>query len=193
MSTRRMLAAIAVVALVAGCGVPTERAAQVASPSEVPFGLLDEERRPVAGANPAGRVPVEVFLFSEDDERLVPVERRLDDASVAIVLAELDQGPSETEARRDLTSALADVDGIDAVEVDGGVAVVDLSPGFEDISGSDQRVALAQIVFTATARPGVGQVSFTDDGQPVEVPVGDGSLATGAVTRDDYADLAPVG
>ncbi len=42
---------------------------------------------------------------------------------------------------------------------------------------------------TATARPGVGQVRFTLDGQPVEVPHADGSVGTDAVSRDDYAAL----
>jgi hypothetical protein len=35
----------------------------------------------------------------------------------------------------------------------------------------------------------VGLVSFTLEGAPVDVPRGDGSVTSGAVSRDDYAEL----
>lgn len=76
-------------------------------------------------------------------------------------------------------------------ETSGGVAVIDLSEGFTDISGSDQLIAIAQLVYTSTGRPGVGQVTFTLEGEPIEIPRDDGSITSGSVTRDDYRDLAP--
>jgi spore germination protein GerM len=59
------------------------------------------------------------------------------------------------------------------------------------LGGTEQLIALAEIVYTATARPGVGQVSFTLEGEPIEIPRGDGSLTSDAVTRGDYRELAP--
>ncbi|MFP3900434.1 MAG: GerMN domain-containing protein, partial [Acidimicrobiia bacterium] len=59
---------------------------------------------------------------------------------------------------------LPDTDAVGDVEVDGGVAIVDLREEFADLSGSDQVVAIAQVVFIATARPDADQVSFTLDG-----------------------------
>ena len=55
----------------------------------------------------------------------------------------------------------------------------------------DQALSVAQMVFTLTARPGIGRVSFTIDGEPVDVPDGSGALTSDPVAREDYDDLAP--
>lgn len=181
----RIVALVGIVAVLGSCGVPTETSAEVADPEDVPFGLLDEEREPAGGA-PAGQRVVEIFLHDDDERILVPVDRRLDDASLGAVLDELEEGPSDLEANAGLRSALTEIDAVAGIEVVDGIAEVELSEGFRDISGSEQLVALAQIVYTATARPGIGQVSFSLDGEPVEIPIGDGSLTSGTVTRSDY-------
>jgi len=103
---------------------------------------------------------------------------------------ELERDPRDIEETADLRSPLADANALDDAEVDGGVAVINLSEAFAEISGSDQLIAIAQLVLTATARPGVGQVAFTLGGTPIEVPRGDGSLTSGVVTRDGYRSLA---
>jgi spore germination protein GerM len=64
-----------------------------------------------------------------------------------------------------------------------------LLPAITELGGDEQLLAVAQLVCTLTARPGVGPVSFTLEGAPVDVPTGDGSLTSGPVSRDDYADL----
>lgn len=188
---RTVVAGLFVVVVVAGCGVPTQDSADVAAREEVPFGLLDADRQPVAGANPSQGVVVEVFLYSEDQERLVAVERRIRSGSAQAALAELEEPPTSTEQLAGLTSALSDVDGISTVEVSDRVVEVDLTEAFADIGGSDQLLALAQIVYTATARPGVDEVTFRLDGERVEIPIGDGTLTTGTVDREDYEQLRP--
>jgi spore germination protein GerM len=70
-----------------------------------------------------------------------------------------------------------------------GTAHADLQPALSNLGGTEQLLAIAQLVCTLTHRPGVGLVSFTLDGAPVDVPRGDGSLTAGPVSRDDYADL----
>ena len=72
-----------------------------------------------------------------------------------------------------------------------GLATVDLDAAFGELAGTAQLVALAELVYTATGRPGVGQVVFSLDGQPIEVPRGDGSLTSEPLTRSDYPELAP--
>jgi spore germination protein GerM len=191
MMRRHLAPLLGLIVVLAACGVPTEDSARRTTRADVPFGLLDPDREPVSGASPAGRVAVEIYLYSENDERLVPVERRLDDAALRAVLAELEIGPTVRESGADLVSALADADGIASVGSEGGVAAVDLTPAFADIGGSDQLIALAQIVFTATARPGIGQVAFTLDGEQVEVPRDDSTLAGGSVSRSDYRAFTP--
>lgn len=73
----------------------------------------------------------------------------------------------------------------------GGVATVDLDEAFALLDGRDQRITLAQLVFTLTGRPGVGRVSFTVEGDPVDIPRGDGTLTSGSVSRDAYREFAP--
>lgn len=187
----RLLALVVVAALAAGCGVPTDGRAAEVDAEEVPFGLLDPNRQAATDPAPSGRVVVTVFLHSEEDEGLVPVSRRLSEPTLPAVLAELERSPSDREAARGLRSPLAEVDAVADASVEAGVATIDLSEPFTGISGSDQLIAIAQLVFTATAQPGVGQVGFTLDGEQVEIPRGDGSLTSDVVTRADYAALAP--
>lgn len=196
--TRLPFAIIAATALLAigtlsGCGVSAESSARSTPEEDVPFGLLDPDRTPVANPRPGGTVTVTVFLYDSEEERLDDVERRLDSSDLGTVLAVLGEEPSDAERAAGLSSALVDTDSIGAIEVAGGVASIDLDESFTDLDGSDQLVALAQIVFTATGRPGVGQVTFTLGGDSIEIPTGDGSLTSGAVTRDDYVALSPPG
>ena len=189
--TRWLAPLLAAVVLLSACGVPTEDSADLADDGEVPFGLLDRDREPVTGANPSGR-GVEIFLYDDDTDTLSPVIRRVEDDSLSAVISQLEQDLSEEETMADVRNPLAGVDAVATVENDGGgVVTIDLSEEFSDIRRSDQLIAIAQLVFTSTARPGVGQVSFTLEGARVEIPRGDGSLTTGNVTRQDYATLAP--
>lgn len=47
-------------------------------------------------------------------------------------------------------------------------------------------------LYTATARPSVGQVAFTLDGDPIEIPTGD-TLTSDSLIRGDYENFAPTG
>jgi spore germination protein GerM len=69
-----------------------------------------------------------------------------------------------------------------------GTATVDLAEAFTLAGQEDQAAAIAQLVYTLTARPGIGRVAFTLDGEVVEVPRGDGTLTTDALTRDDFPE-----
>jgi spore germination protein GerM len=87
---------------------------------------------------------------------------------------------------------LEDVDVVLSARSERGRVTVDLSEQFVTLGGSAQLIALAELVYTATGRPGVGQVSFTLEGEPTQVPTGDGELSSDPLTRSDYQDLAPV-
>lgn len=187
MTARAALAATIVLAL-AACGVPTDDEVRVTDPAEVPFGLLDADRPARTDVEPSGPTVVEVYLFAETEGELIPVARRVEDPTLMTALAELERGPTDAEAATGLRSALDESDVVIAADVSGDTATVDLAEGFSAISGANQLVAIAQTVFTATARPGVDQVAFLLEGRPIEIPRGDGSLTSGTVTRDDYAD-----
>lgn len=184
-----------VIALVfVACGVPTEDRASTAGPKRVPFALLEDEPvRPPATVPPPAATVVRIYLLDPSGERLVAVDRSADEeAEVSLdeVVDVLLLGPTRPESNAGIRSAVGRTTVVD-VGLAGGVANVDLNEEFAAIDGGTQRLALGQIVYTLTSRPGVGRVSFTLAGQPVEIPRGDGTLTSGSVSRDSYRELAP--
>lgn len=182
-----MLAASALLAgALGGCGVTAQSGVSLADDEEVPFGLLDptETSSPVQGTGAA----VAVFLVREDGH-LVGVARLAPTGALSSRLKVLAEGPTPAEASGGLRSAVPGPDVVASVELVGGVATVDLSREFAELTGADQLLAIAQMVFTLTDRNDVERVGFTLDGEPVQVPRGDGSLTSEPVSRGAYAPL----
>lgn len=182
--------AVAVASVVgAACGVPTDGSPRKISADELPPGLV-EATSTTATSAPKGDTEV-VQLYYVLEEELAPafgdVARP---ARVDAVLRALLDGPAEEFAAEGYRSALPQgEDLVLSAEVRAGVARVELTPAFREIPAADQVLAVGQIVLTLTARPGVGQVRFVLDGQPIAVPRADGSVTTQTVSRDDFAAL----
>lgn len=174
---------------VAGCGVPNHESANRVQPKDVPFELLDQD----SGAPTAAEAGEEdVVLYFVRDGRLVPTTRRLPmSPTPGRVLATLREGPTSAEVSVGVRSALPTRSAVRRISLAGGTATVDLARRFTTLSSADQLLALAQIVYTLTDRPGIGQVRFTLQGESTEVPRANGSLTSARVSRDDYAELAP--
>jgi spore germination protein GerM len=201
----RRVAAVSVLLLISGCGVP--RASNV---SEIPISELPLElnQQPTTsttsttvaeGASakesqqPASEVlsePVELYYISND--RLVATTQSIvSPATFSQVLAALIAGPPTGDNGRGLRSALPSELNTE-IEISKGVAQINTTSEFlNGLSPIDQRLAIAQLVLTFTRRPGVGQVTFTVDGQSVAVPRGRGDLAKpgSTVSFDDYSSL----
>lgn len=190
---RRALLVLAAAAVVvgSGCGIPTDAQPRALPRDAVPFGLLDPSTTTstVAPAPVAGQ-PAQVFLVQ--GERLVPVERQvpgpldLDD-----VLRLLLAGPTAEEMQAGVHTAIAPPAGVARAWKEGAVARVELNEWFGDVEGQQQILAIAQIVFTATALDGVDAVEFQLRDRPVEVTAGDGTLRGGPLGRQDFASVAP--
>lgn len=180
-------AAVALLAVVgvAGCSVAAENTARATPADRVPFSLLDAEA-PALVPDPGGR-PHAVCLAG--DGRLRPIERMLEPgASLAQILRSLTQEVSDDEAARGLRSALdSDVE-IRSATVHRGTAIVDFTTAPE-LFGQDRILAVGQIVCTLAHQPGIGQVSFTVAGAPLQVPIDDASLTSDPVTTEDYSTL----
>jgi hypothetical protein len=170
---------------VGACSVQTEERAQVQDDAGVPFGLLEEDAPPFLPPV-SGTDEERVSLCFVGDGVLAIVESALeppvDLSDVVIALAE----PPDAESLR---TALGDPQLVADVELNAGVARVDLLPAITTLGGEDQLLAVAQLVCTLTERPGIGLVTFTLEGAPIDVPTGDGSLTSEPVSRDDYTDL----
>lgn len=185
----RALTAVALSMVAAGCGVDAQDQATAVPDDDVPFALLEIDEAAPPTTTPSGLL-VPIHLLS--DEGLVPVERRAPDGDLDTVIDLLLEGASEEETEAGLRSGLAiDAAGdlLGEVSLARGVATVDLTEAFAELTSEAQLAAIAQLVLTLTDRPGVGQVAFTLEGASVDVPRGDGTVTGGAVTRGDYRSL----
>jgi spore germination protein GerM len=180
---------VAAMVTVSACGVPHDDSAAKVSSDHVPFGLLDEH----SGASPVDTTGSETTIYFVKNGRLVPVVRRMDpDVRPRAVVRELVRGPTKDEVDAGLHSALPEPSAVNRISVTAGTASVDLARAFSTLPSTEQLLALAQLVFTLTGQPGIGQVRFTLRGEATEVPVANGSLVSTAVSRDDFAAVAPV-
>ena len=173
---------------VAACGVPVDDGPVVADDDRVPFSLLAPAPT-VTTAPPGDGDPAQVTVCLQRGDRLVMVRHALPRAEAGLA-AIAGSGPTPAEQADGLRSALfADDLLVVDVDVDAGVARVDLGSSFTTGTSTAQLSALAQIVCTLTAQRGVGQVAFSLEGAPVDVLRGDGSLSSSPVSRDDYRNL----
>jgi len=115
-------------------------------------------------------------------------------ATTSQVIAALQLGPPPGDPGVGIRSAvpLRSKLTISVNEDDSGVATIELPAGFfEQIPTEDQLLAIGQIVLSVTEIGGVGQVLFTQNGQPLGVPRRGGGVSTGSepLSRRDYVDL----
>ena len=121
---------------------------------------------------------------------LAPVERPARAATSAEALGQLVEGPTRREADAGIRTALApEVVGVDR-ELPDGLTTVSVTRGFTGLTGGNQLLAVAQVVWTLTEFPTVSSVRFVVDGTAVEVPT-DTGLTDRPVDRDDYPSGAP--
>lgn len=198
-----LLAVAAAIALTAaGCGVPT------GSPSAIPKGdvpsqLLSKQPPTTTTTPPSCDVPFQAYFVNAaaPTQLVQPVTRCMPSpGSLRDVLEALLKGPLPSEqANNDLVSDLGSsvqvLDTSVTTSLAGGtVATIDFNPAFVEISGPQQVLAVAQVVFTVAYapifnNPNVG-VAFEAEGYPVEVPTGTGALVTGPVRASQYQTLA---
>lgn len=177
-------AALALVAAVAGCGVPTER-----TPRPITLGGRPSASAVVQTASPVPGIPVEL-LYLVRDAGLVAVRRSAERMPpVDEQLRHLLSGPTEVERDVGFVSALTGITVAGLLEVRDGDATVEIGNRSDGAGRSDEVLAYGQIVCTLTSRADVDTVSFLHDGQPLRVPRADASLAVGRLTCADYAEL----
>jgi hypothetical protein len=177
---------------VSACGVPSQGSAERVDDDRVPYHLLDKNSGGIADSEQLGTSDALIYLARGG--RLLPTARSLPPPLTLVrLLRSLGRGPTSPEVGAGIRTALPVGDTPTDVTVERGTATVGLPASFTDLSRLDQVLALAQIVYTVTGQPGIGQVQFTLDGTPADIPRADLSLTAEPVTRDDYLTLAPPG
>jgi spore germination protein GerM len=173
---------------VAACGVPRDGAARQIDTRNVPFELLGPTTSTTAAtAGPTRKITI---YLAQGYGQLAQVEREVEaPSSLRKALLSLLGGP--TAAEPSLSTAITSATKLLHVRgpVDGLVSI-DFSRAMLDVTGRQQILALAQVVYTATAYPGVERVLFQFEGESREVPNGDGTLTSTPLSRLSYRGLA---
>ena len=189
-----LLVAALAVAATSGCGVRSDSEARDLSAGRVPYGLLEDAPTTTSTSAPTPSVArTDVLVYFIQDDRLIKRVRQVNaPATVAKALTALLFGVQEDELAGEVRSAIDPTASIQARALDPATYQVDLSAEFSKGPSSEQVLALAQIVYTATALPGVTGVRFTLNGEPIEVPTGSGSLTSEPVGRVAFGEFEPL-
>lgn len=186
---RTIVQAIAIASLVvagAACGISDQSEPDAIDRRDVPFELLASTTSPPPTTVATAEAAFPIVLVA--GERLVELTRAVPvPAGARQVLRSLLAGPTSAEAAVGVSTAIPSGTRIVSASRRGGSLRIDLA-GLV-LSGGDQTNAVGQIVLTATAIDGIARVRFRVDGEPVQVPTGDGTLVPGPVTRTDYEAL----
>jgi len=199
---RRTMAAAATafaMLVVAGCGgLAVDDQPRVIDSSDVPDIILGPTTTAAADPGPIGQgVDAELFFYltTATEEFLIPCEvataagGSVEARTRAVLerLINLDPATSD-ECPRGLTNVVPPnvvVLGTQLrVESSGNVLELDLGrDAIRAVESTQQRRAIAQLVFTATAVPGVTAVRFLGDGEEISVPVEDRTADPGETVR----------
>ena len=181
-----------IVVLAAACGVPTQSEPVAVDPTLVPNQLLSgqsPEPRSIP-ALPTGERTVSYFV---EEDRLVAVQRAADGGTrrdhLRHALRTLLGGPTVEEQAEGLSTSLPPELGLSVASIDKAEATIDLADQLRNLPTSDLIVAVAQIVLTATAVPGVESVRLTQRGRSIEAPLIDGSRTADPLTAATYQTL----
>ena len=117
------------------------------------------------------------------------MRRRDVEATLESAIGALRAGPRFTDTQAGLRSAIPSSEMIESATVQSGTATITLAPSFLTLPGTEQILAVAQIVYTVTNLPGTGLVEFRLGDRPLSVPTSDGQPSRGPLSRDDYVDL----
>jgi hypothetical protein len=181
---------LGIVALVAGCGIRTDSEPRAISGEAVPYDLLDPTTSsgPTTTTTPAATARGSIYLVNSDGF-LTPVDREVrDPVEVADVLDSLLNGATDAEANRGLRSAITRTTELLGTRLDIRTRVlnINLTGDLLDVAGEEQRLALAQVVYTATALGAVQSVVFQFDDKLTPVPDAEGATKSTPLERRDY-------
>ncbi|WP_299951172.1 GerMN domain-containing protein [uncultured Modestobacter sp.] len=177
---RALVVLLGLLLLVAGCGVGSQDRPERLTLTEAP----------TSRATSPGPGSVEVEVFFVRGTELEAVARSAPAQDPTTLLEVLVAGPTRTEVFSGLRTAIAPQTPIVPTGLAAGRLVVDLPVELTDVSGGNQLLTFAQLVWTLTTLPSIDEVWFTSGGVPVEVPT-DAGLTGAPVERDDYRSAAP--
>jgi hypothetical protein len=148
---------------------------------------------PGVGKDPEGIVTYQVWFTKGESlhvaKRTQAATRRVGTAALEALL----EGPESFEAETGLGTAIPRGTQLLGLEIEDGIAFVDLTSEFESGGGSlAMFLRIAQVVCTLDQFPTVKGVLFKLDGEPVDIFSGEGLILDKPVGCGDYDDFLPV-
>jgi len=139
--------------------------------------------------------PLELSVYlCGPDEKLWPVHREVPytAATGKTAMEALLGGPTAAEEEAGLGSCIPDGTAFLGLDIEDGIATVDLSREYASGGGSlSMGLRLAQVIFTLTQFPEVTAVRFQVEGETVDTFGGEGIILDGPVGRVDFEDSSP--
>ena len=190
MTRRAVLRLVAVVALVAGCGINADRAAREIS-ADQRQSLIDT----LSANEPRPGTTARIFLLAPTEQgrttKLRAVGRAVAPDPTEVLTALLDGLSQEDQDDRLRTAIPSGTRLLSAELIDAHTLAVDLSSEFFGASGEVLTDAVAQIVFTAHGVNNLMNVVLSVEGIAQEWPTGNGSLESQPLSVFDYPDRNP--
>jgi spore germination protein GerM len=131
--------------------------------------------------------------YSRDEEicaaaRVIPRTLEVGAATMKALL----EGPTAAEKEVGMVSNIPEGTTFLGLDIESGVATVDLSKEYASGGGSlSMFMRLAEVVFTLTQFPTVDGVNFKLDGEAIDVLGGEGLILDHPMSRADYEDMSP--
>lgn len=179
------LLSLLAVALLAGCSIQPD-----AAPSDLPAERADVFGEPDTGDEAAGSNRIYLLAPTDPDapQRLRSVQRDVPTAP-ASVLGSLFAGPNGEERSNQIDTAIPTDVRLNSARPAGSVLNVDVTDAFGELTPDGLRLAVAQIVTTATEIDGVDAVQLRVDGELRVWPLGNGELTDRPLTGFDYPGI----
>ena len=202
MTTMRMrkatIACAAALALLGACSddsdtTPEETTEAGTTEDQTPVEEPTESPSPTEEPSPSDEAgsTVSFQVWFSQGNRLAPAIATID-ATPRVGSAALDaliEGPS---GAGNLTSEVPPNTGVNSLNIEGGIATVDLSSEFESGNGiPTMGMRLGQLTFTLTQFPTVKRVVLEIEGERVERFSKEGLVIEKPLTRLDFEDISP--
>ena len=180
-----VLALAVMAAVTAACGVPTGGGPQAIPQSQVPSGLLSPVVPTTTTPSTAAGAPVRVYFLDTAERYLTPRPRNVGpNATLTTILDVLLQGPYADEEEAGVRTAIPSGVQLLHTTVVGKLVTANFNEAFGLISGTQQVLAVAQVVYTVTAWANAAvPVQFEIEGSVVQVPNASGAEVSGPCRR----------
>lgn len=182
---------LALIFIIASCGVPSERTAQPIVLSDIVLEVAPPTTSPTMPMEPGGEETQAVVIYLIRGQGLVGRARSTyPDFAIQDLLDLLAAGPIASDFLDDLSTGVDPSEPpVESTEIRDGLAYLGLSNAFLQDSGVNQTLVLGQIVITLMSNLPINGVQFTSNGQPIAVPNAEGRPVTEPLRRRDYASL----